>query len=363
MDLGPDATGDGLADIVIGDPTDGTSRVYLHAGLGGPAVHTWAAADEGTIGDVVALGPDVDGDGLGDVGAGRRVSVGSPHPGDAYLWSGGSGALIRRWRPARGDCEAVGAAIDIGPDVDGDALGDVVITDPGRRDSGCEGVVSLFSGASGALLRTWRGPPGFGLDHVFLGLDGTGDGLPDVVAVDASSEGVRDAAGHIWLLSPLEEEPTAHWNGRRGDRLGRTAAFCRDTDGDGRADVVATSGWDEFDFEDPGAVDVVLASSRGGVRDVTRGYSVAAGEDLDADGIGDFAIGEPFGGEGGRVRLVSGRTGRTVRTLSGAALGPDVEIGHGVAMGPDADGDARADIAVRGFSAGRAVIYVFFSGN
>ena len=364
LDLGPDATGDGLGDVAIGDPTDGESRVYLYSGLGGSPTHVWGASDGGIIGHVVALGHDADGDGLADVAAGRRVPVGGVAPGAAFVWSGGSGEVIREVVPRRGDCDAIGAAVDFAGDFDGDSLADVVVSDPGRRGAECEGIVMLLSGATGALITDWHGPPGLGLDHLFFGPDADGDGTGDVLAVDASTGGPREARGDLRILSLGHAEPVLTQRGAVGDRLGRTAAFSADADGDELADVFATTDWRSFDLEEPSNVPVVVLSTGDPApNEVTSGYAVAAGADLDGDGYGDLVVGEPFHDGGGRLRLVSGRSGATIRSLNANAIDPEAVIGFEVAVGGDVDGDGRSDVATQGFLRGRAVIYVFHSSR
>ncbi len=69
--------------------------------------------------------------------------------------------------------------------------------------------------------------------------------------------------------------------------------------------------------------------------------SAAAAGDLDGDGSDDLVVGDASNGDRGRVRLVSGRTGRTLATITGSA---GEYLGRHVAGVGDLDGDGRPDV-------------------
>jgi ribosomal protein L35AE/L33A len=92
VSIGPDATGDGVPDVAVGAPgaDSARGRVYLLSGTDGTMVRTFTAEAPGEqLGGSVSLGPDVDGDGLGDVLAGAATAGVSPRGdavGKAYLF-------------------------------------------------------------------------------------------------------------------------------------------------------------------------------------------------------------------------------------------------------------------------------------
>lgn len=144
--LGPDADGDGLADLVL------TDRRGTRLLSGATLAERWSAARS----DSVSLGPDVDGDGLGDV-------VGGVDAAAAHLWSGATGGELRT-------LDGVIFPV-IGPDADGDGRGDLLVGSAPRR-------VELLSGVTGATI--------MGADAMYatssIGPDADGDGVPDIAA-------------------------------------------------------------------------------------------------------------------------------------------------------------------------------------
>ncbi len=93
----------------------------------------------------------------------------------------------------------------------------------------------------------------------------------------------------------------------------------------------------------------VLIDSVGLAVDEGRGTSTAFVGDVDADGYADVIVGAPafqtiFVGPTGAVLLISGRTGATMKTISGTSLGDD--FGRAVAGAGDADADGFPDFVV-----------------
>ncbi|MGH7150960.1 MAG: integrin alpha, partial [Planctomycetota bacterium] len=176
-----DLTGDGLADFIVGQPTNGNyatgqGNVYLHAGgswaqfgqLGGP-FGSYFGIDVARIGDVT-------GDGTTDFAVGAR-GVNSWF-GEIRVFSGADLSLVTVLPGVPGHM-LFGLSIDGPGDVDGDGVSDLAAgvlqgTPWGAR---------VYSGADWSLVHEWFQPPGefgMGLDLAGCG-DVNGDDFPDVL--------------------------------------------------------------------------------------------------------------------------------------------------------------------------------------
>ncbi len=145
-----------------------------------------------------------------------------------------------------------------------------------------------------------------------------------------------------------------HDGAAAGNARGFAVAGGADFNGDGHADVVVGSPFDDVGgFLDNGSVTVF--SGANGQPLVTRvglgpddrfGYAVALCGDIDQDGTTDFVVGAPNalgpGGRPGLVRVFSGATFNALFTTFGSADGD--ELGFSVAGGVDVDNDGVPDL-------------------
>ncbi len=212
----PDANGDGRGDLLISaDLEDGgatnAGRAYLFSGATGAPLHTLSSPNpevDGGFGFGVSAVPDADGDGRGDLLIGARFeNVGSvTNAGRAYLFSGATGALLRTLSSPNPETNGdFGVAVSGVPDVDGDGRGDL-LAGAREEDGGAEdaGRAYLFSGATGALVRTLQSPNPEE-DGFFGGVAGVrdvdGDGLGDFL-VTAPGESVGGGnEGRVYLYT------------------------------------------------------------------------------------------------------------------------------------------------------------------
>jgi hypothetical protein len=126
-----DVNGDGVEDQVIGAPYTLASqpgpagRVTVLDGVDGSDV--WTAEAPGTFGSALALGPDLDGDGVHElaVGAPGGVSLGAA-PGDAFVLDGATG-LILASVSGIAPSEVFGSSVALTDDLDGDGAPEVVV--------------------------------------------------------------------------------------------------------------------------------------------------------------------------------------------------------------------------------------------
>ena len=365
----------------------------------------------------------------------------------AYLLHGTQPDILYQWNGAPGTAVGLGNALAAGVDVDGDGVQDVLVGATGDDLGGLapdSGSVNVFSGASGALLASFSSTPhkGLGVSVAFVG-DVNGDGYEDVgggqnpFTVGPTAPGAafvwsgewiaRTAAGQTPLSPMLLWSRAGHAN---GDRFGRAICGFGDLDFDGYADFavgareggangggyvefysgatgsplfsidglqawgffgtalasagdVNGDGWSDLAIGSPGfdppgtpvdtnvgAVYVLSgewasATARGLVPQTSEfvltvegpnagdglGQSIAALDDLDFDGRGELALGGPQYLSGpasgpGLVELVSGASGRVLWRSYGGALGDS--YGHALAPAGDLDGDGVPDLVVGG---------------
>ncbi len=323
---GPDLDGDGLGDIVVGAPMAGCGeallcgRVYAVSGASGHSIWTLGGRRERRwLGSVVAVGPDVNGDDIGD------VVLGCPVAGDSrgypteivYLVSGATGEVVRHWTGERA-FEGFGESVSVVADVDGDGLGEVAVGAPRGSSPGHAGVgrVVLFSGATGDVLDEWHG------EARYL--------LPD------------EEGGGV-----LGERLQLGWN-----VSGRYDVTC-----DGVGDLlVGGLVWVGVGLE-AHSVAVVLS---GASRDVAYalwgtgwadrfGLTGALGPDVNGDDCSDVVVGgrsldEPAPTTRGDVLAFAGIDGTLLwRFDTPPHAGDSMNV---VDLGPDADGDGLGDVVV-----------------
>ncbi len=243
---------------------------------------------------------DVDGDGQADVAAGARFKLQRKtlQNGDATVWSGATGARIRTW-DGRWPDGLFGHWVMPVPDLSGDKLADVVIAAPHAPVGGrMHGIVVARSPKTGKEI--WRhaetAGENLGWDLALAG-DQDGDGRVDLFVGAPVQDG-----GRVYLLSgkdgavlrtyTVPEEAGAF--GWYVDRLD-------DLDGDGRADLVVGAPY-ATDAAGAKVSGVWVLSSASGKplqhwreTDARGGFGtvVAAVADLDDDGKGDVAVGAP----------------------------------------------------------------------
>ena len=261
-----DVDGDSVGELSVGAAgagDEGGGRAYLVHGQSGTIMRRFDPIDPSeavVFGEFFASGAgDIDRDGVPDVFVGDYAEGRGPRSGTgrAYIFSGRTGGPIHVFTGFRpGDGLGPGRGI---PDVNGDGYRDVIVA-AYRSSVGAPtaGAAYLFSGRSGALLRTMtatREADNFGVDAFTVG-DVNGDELPDyvVTAVGLSFNG--QAPGRAYLIAgtllPCVED--VNRNGFVGlfdlIRIRRSfgaGAGEADLDGDGRVDlsdlVIALKAW------------------------------------------------------------------------------------------------------------------------
>ena len=241
VSVGPDVSGDGVADLLVGYVYElcgtNTSGVVREFSTSSGQINGWCGATyAGNFGAPVGWLDDVDGRGAPDVIVGE-TSFKDP------FWGLGTG----RFQVLAGEdssllYEVVGTLQNgyfgyfaVCGDVDVDGLRDIIVGAPGYGGN-AEGKVWLFSGVDGALIREHVGPSSnMYLGMIVLGVGDTdGDGIDDYAMTAAL--GINK--GRVDVRSGRTGSLIFRLDGKSGDNIGSHIARTKDLDGDGRDDLL-----------------------------------------------------------------------------------------------------------------------------
>jgi hypothetical protein len=198
-----DVNGDGVPDLLVGAPGSGTAagRAYVISGRTHRVMRVLSAGRRGDLfGDGTAQIGDVNGDGVDDLIVG--ASGVRPGHGAAYVYSGRTGRRLFRIHGERGNA-AFGRFFVAGVgDVNRDGVPDVYVGDYGSNNAGrAGGFAAVFSGADGSRLHAWRGSAGEGMGPGRSAGDVNGDGVPDIIVGNYTSSDGAPGAGKVQIFS------------------------------------------------------------------------------------------------------------------------------------------------------------------
>lgn len=419
LDLG-DVTGDGKADLVVGEPgvydsNEVESAVWVWSfPLPSPRVMLAAAptvlgdSEESGLGSDVTLA-DLDGDGVGDlVVSTPEESYAYPNEGLVLAWYGGLPQGAGWWWGASSylyggpDAYEFGEALAVGDfDADGDPdlaascpYDDYVTTNGGS--------VSVFTGPLAPLTRGSRDSAALRLDGVttsgYFGLriqtlpDADGDGDDELIVASPTESGGATNSGVVRVYSRLlrgdDELDDAAFTVRgtsASEGLGWVGDV-GDLDGDGQGDLVLGTSWGGdgaglvLAWFGPlqGTVDALAEQADLAVVGAVGGghFGDAVGvDDVDGDGHEDLLVGTNSLGEGVDSRgylavyygpFSPGTLGPDDADLVIAGVEPEAWFGYGEPRAADLDGDGAPELVVaapladlQGSASDTGVIYVF----
>lgn len=343
---------DGRVDILVGAPQRynaaglQTGAAIVISGRTGLVLRThFGILDGERIGSSVLATGDLDADGVGDyaVGAGE-ADYGASQAGAVFYYSGASGALIRRVDGAYAD-SMIGSTLASLGDVNGDGVPDLAAGGAGAPANPAR--VQVISGANGATLYILQEPvsPPTTLRVAGIG-DTNGDGIGDLAigssAANSYAGSVRIVSGSNGALLRQLVSP--------GGEFGSCASATGDVDGDGFGDVMVSAPWEGSTGRVSvfsGASGSILRTFDGEGYGEHFGRRAVRCADFDGDGVGEYAISATFadhtGTDAGRVRVFSGQSGAVLYWFDGDDSGAN--LGSSLASLGDVNGDGIGDLA------------------
>ncbi|MCA8970754.1 MAG: FG-GAP repeat protein [Planctomycetes bacterium] len=361
-----DLDGDGFSEVLVGAPeSPGTQslgtwvgRAVVIAGRDGHRLFdVEGVQDQARFGlSVCALG-DVDADGVPD------FAIGAPHEnlngyrsGAVHVYSGKTFAKIRSVAGSASDY--MGVSLANAHDVDGDGVDDFVAGGHGGAVQN-QGVALLWSGKTGTLIHRFVGTNAhdfFG-HAVEAGADLDGDGTPDILVGIPDEDTMGSNAGRVEAFSGKTFQRLWFAHGDvTTDNFGHSIGIVGDIDKDGTADIVV--GAPQFTPTSLGSGFLRILSGKTG-QSLRRWTGGAVGDwfsepvegigDWNADGTPDILVGSSRASHGGltacgRVDVLSGLDGSILQSWFGSAAGSN----YGFAARPafDFDGNGKPDFVV-----------------
>ncbi len=314
------------------------------------ALHGPRAGDQ--FGVALATAGDVNGDGVHDWILGAPATrVGQETVGRVIVVSGVNMTILHEWFGAPGSLR-LGGAVAAAGDVDQDGHGDLLVGAP--YGAAGHGEVRLYSGATGAVLKSWQGSAAG--DQFGRCVSGTqdvdGDGIPDVLVGAPQADIGGPNAGELSLFSGSDGTLLRVHRGSTFDQLGFSTVGTGDLNGDGRGDYAVGVPFSDAAAFNGGAVMVfsgtdgaLLYQVAGQVAGDQLGFGLSGGQELNGDGVLDLGVCAPGadanGFDSGAAYALSGLDGSLLRVFPGP--GPGLYL-SAVSLLGDVNGDGRGEV-------------------
>lgn len=357
-----DANNDGRPDLIA----SGAAWARVFSGLDGAPL--WTFTDGAGFDPISADGAgDVDLDGHADlvVGAPSDVTTGKP-VGAMRVYSGQTGAVLFAAfggfepSPFGEQYATLGHNVAGAGDVDGDGRPDLLAARRGNNAVGMVDAAFVFSGNGGALLYQFDDAVFPGNAGKYVGLAGAGDpnqdGYIDVLVSFVPSPYFESCSSSVWLQSGVDGSRLRDLSNPELCNYGRGLAAGGDLDGDGVDDLLVGTTFAGWSAKHYGGATVAISGATGEPLFLREGSGpsggfgdqVAAAGDPNGDGVLDVMAGESgaatTGYASGRVHVFSRGSGALLDCeLDGATM--TAEMGASIAAMGDVDLDGVDDIA------------------
>ncbi len=319
-----DVNGDGTQDIIAGAPFANT--VLVLSGRDGRILLTLEGSDStGGFGTSVRGIGDVNADGKSDLLIGEPFQIfGAPvnngstaHPGRAHVFSGADGSsLLELTEGKAGD--GFGTAV-AGRQVDGQLYFVVGAPNAGDRNGGLAYLYRKLSSGPTAALAPDSTSNSFGGMFISVVGDTNADGIQDIYVSDFSDGSKGPATGRIYVFSGTDgSRLSARTGDHSGDGFGIGVADAGDVDRDGHDDLIVGA-WQYSSVAPSGGRIYILSGSDGStmrtitgkIPGETLGFDATGMGDVDGDGVVDFLVTSTWssinGFHSGRMFVLSGK--------------------------------------------------------
>ena len=194
-----------------------------------------------------------------------------------------------------------GSSLVLG-DINGDGIKEIIVSSPGASNDQwiqC-GMISVFSGKTGKLLKKWNGKDDYErLGSAMTVLDWNGDGIPDLAASsNLSNPNGENLNGRVTIFSGTDAHIIDQFTGIDHEGLGLSLT-AGDVNGDGKEEIIIGAPLSSNSGLSKNGRVLVYSKENGlifqaaGKRSFDNyGTTIATG-DLDGDGVKELIIGTP----------------------------------------------------------------------